>query len=75
MTTCSTRDADATVEQIIRLADAGCEMVRVAVQGKKEAESCEKIKNALIRKGYPIPLIADIHFYPPAALARCRIRR
>ncbi len=68
MTTSNTRDVDATVEQIIRLADAGCEIARVTVQGKKEAESCEAIKNHLLKKGYLIPLVADIHFYPPAAL-------
>ncbi|MCY3974885.1 MAG: (E)-4-hydroxy-3-methylbut-2-enyl-diphosphate synthase [Simkaniaceae bacterium] len=68
MTTSDTRNVEGTVEEIIRLADAGCEMARVAVQGKKEATSCERIKNTLVRKGYSIPLIADIHFYPPAAL-------
>ncbi len=68
MTTSNTRDIEATAEQIIRLADAGCEIARVTVQGKKEAEACEGIKNYLVRKGYTIPLVADIHFYPPAAL-------
>jgi len=68
MTTTNTRDTLATIEQIIRLADAGCEIARVTVQGLKEAESCEVIKNALLQKGYEIPLVADIHFYPPAAL-------
>lgn len=68
MTTSNTRDVDATVEQVIRLADAGCEIVRVTVQGKKEAEACELIKNSLVQKGYGIPLVADIHFYPPAAM-------
>jgi len=68
MTTSNTRDVEATVEQIIRLADVGCEIARVTVQGKKEAESCEGIKNALLKRGYQIPLVADIHFYPPAAL-------
>ena len=68
MTTSSTRDVDATIEQAIRLADIGCEIVRVTVQGIKEAESCEEIKNGLLKKGYDIPLVADIHFYPPAAL-------
>lgn len=68
MTTTNTRDIEATVEQIIRLADEGCEIARVTVQGKKEAEACEGIKNRLIQKGYTIPLVADIHFYPPAAL-------
>lgn len=68
MTTSSTRDVEATVEQIIRLADAGCEIARVTVQGMKEADACEGIKNGLIQKGYTIPLVADIHFYPPAAM-------
>ena len=68
MTTSSTRDVPATVEQIIRLSDAGCEIVRVTVQGIKEAEACEQIKDTLLQKGYTIPLVADIHFYPPAAM-------
>jgi len=68
MTTSNTRDVEATAEQVMRLADVGCEIARVTVQGKKEAEACEGIKNTLIQKGYTIPLVADIHFYPPAAL-------
>ncbi|MBM3201250.1 MAG: (E)-4-hydroxy-3-methylbut-2-enyl-diphosphate synthase [Chlamydiae bacterium] len=68
MTTSNTRDVEATVNQIIRLADAGCDIARVTVQGKKEAEACEEIKNLLVQKGYNIPIVADIHFYPPAAL-------
>lgn len=68
MTTSSTRDIEATVEQIMKLADAGCEIVRVTVQGAKEADSCEHIKNTLLKKGYTIPVVADIHFYPPAAM-------
>lgn len=68
MTTSDTRSVEATVDQIIRLADAGCEIARVTVQGKKEAEACEGIKNGLVKRGYTIPLVADIHFYPPAAM-------
>lgn len=68
MTTSDTRDVEATVQQIIRLADLGCEIARLTVQGKKEADACEAIKNRLIQKGYNIPIVADIHFYPPAAL-------
>ena len=68
MTTSSTRDVHATVNQVIRLADAGCEIVRLTVQGLKEAEACESIKNQLVQRGYTIPLVADIHFYPPAAM-------
>lgn len=68
MTTSNTRDIDATIEQVIRLADTGCEIVRMTVQGMKEADACEHIKNGLIQRGYNIPLVADIHFYPPAAM-------
>jgi (E)-4-hydroxy-3-methylbut-2-enyl-diphosphate synthase len=68
MTTSSTRDVEATIDQIMRLSDAGCEIVRVTVQGMKEADACEGIKNGLLQKGYTIPLVADIHFFPPAAL-------
>lgn len=68
MTTSHTRDVAATVEQVIRLADNGCEIARVTVQGMKEAEACEGIKNELLKRGYTIPLVADIHFFPPAAM-------
>lgn len=68
MTTSNTRDVPATVDQIMRLADAGCEIARVTVQGMKEAEACEGIKSGLLQRGYDIPLVADIHFYPPAAM-------
>ncbi len=68
MTTSNTRDVKATAEQIIRLADCGCEIARVTVQGMKEADACEGIKDELVKRGYTIPLVADIHFYPPAAM-------
>ncbi|MBA2727750.1 MAG: (E)-4-hydroxy-3-methylbut-2-enyl-diphosphate synthase, partial [Parachlamydiaceae bacterium] len=67
MTTSNTRDVEATIDQIMRLADAGCEIARVTVQGMKEADACEGIKNGLLQRGYTIPVVADIHFYPPAA--------
>lgn len=68
MTTTNTCDIEKTVLQVKELADAGCEIVRMTVQGKKEAFSLEKIKNSLLQSGYTIPLVADIHFYPPAAM-------
>ncbi|MEM7174308.1 MAG: (E)-4-hydroxy-3-methylbut-2-enyl-diphosphate synthase [Chlamydiota bacterium] len=68
MTTSKTCAVEATVAQVMRLADVGCDLARVTVQGKKEALACEAIKNQLVKKGYEIPLVADIHFYPPAAL-------
>lgn len=68
MTTSDTRDAVKTADQIMKLADYGCEIVRVTVQGMKEAYSCEEIKSILLQKGYTVPIVADIHFYPKAAL-------
>lgn len=68
MTTSNTRDIAATVEQILRLQESGCEIVRMTVQGMSEAKACQEIKAALQSRGCNIPLVADIHFYPPAAM-------
>ncbi len=68
MTTSNTRDIASTINQIKRLSDVGCEIARITVQGKKEAEACEGIKNGLVQSNYMIPIVADIHFYPPAAM-------
>ncbi len=62
MTSTKTRDAEATLKQIKRLAEAGCEIVRVAVPHKEDAEALEDIV-----KNSPIPVIADIHFAPSYA--------
>jgi len=67
MTNTDTLDTKATVDQVIRLANAGCELVRITAPGIKEAENLSNIKNELIKKGYQIPLVADIHFNPKAA--------
>ena len=57
MTCTKTEDAAATVEQILRLEQAGCEIVREAVPTKEAAETV-----GLIKKAIEIPLVADIHF-------------
>ncbi|MFP4470615.1 MAG: (E)-4-hydroxy-3-methylbut-2-enyl-diphosphate synthase [Bacteroidales bacterium] len=67
MTNINTLQTDATVDQCIRLADAGCELVRITAQGSREAAHLAVIKQELSRRGYHIPLIADIHFNPGAA--------
>lgn len=65
MTNTQTTDLEATGEQISRLAEAGCELVRVAVTDKAAADAF-----AMLTKGSPVPLIADIHFDArPAHLA------
>lgn len=71
MTTSNTRDVEATIDQCLRLRDVGCEIVRVTVQGMKEAEACEQIKNGLLKRGVDLPLVADIHFFPQAAMKVC----
>ena len=50
MTTSPTCDVEETAGQVIRLADHGCDIVRITVQGKKEALACEDIKNILLKK-------------------------
>jgi len=68
MTTTRTMDTETTVHQIMQLADAGCEMVRMAVQNKKEARNLQNIKDELLKKGYDLPLVADVHFNPDVAV-------
>ncbi|KAI3411384.1 uncharacterized protein J3R85_018105 [Psidium guajava] len=68
MTTTDTKDVAGTVEQVMRIADNGADIVRITVQGKREADACFEIKNSLVQKNYNIPLVADIHFAPSVAL-------
>ena len=68
MTNTDTMDAPATAAQIERLARAGCEIARVTAPSKREAENLAEIKRELSRRGVAIPLVADIHFTPNAAL-------
>ncbi len=67
MTTTDTMDTDGTIEQSIRMIDAGCELVRITAPSKKEAENLAAIKAGLKARGYDTPLVADIHFTPNAA--------
>ncbi len=73
MTNTDTSDTEATVSQIIELADAGADYVRLTVQNSKIAESLRDIKRILKEKNYDIPLIADIHFSPKAAEVAAKI--
>ena len=73
MTTTDTMDTIATVEQSIRMIEAGCEYVRITAPGRKEAENLLNIKRELNDRGYNTPLIADIHFTPNAAQIAARI--
>ena len=68
MTTTDTCDTAATVQQIIRLVEANCEIVRVTAPSIRDAENLQHIKAELTRHGIRVPLVADIHFTPNAAL-------
>lgn len=73
MTTTDTMNTTATVEQTIRMVEAGCEYVRITAPSMKEAKNLENIKKELRARGYTVPLIADIHFTPNAAELAARI--
>lgn len=73
MTTTDTMDTMATVEQSIRMIEAGCELVRITAPSINEARNLENIKNELRARGYQNPLVADIHFTPNAAEVAARI--
>ena len=73
MTNTNTMDTQATVEQTIRLVDAGCEYVRITAPSVKEARNLAVIKSELKKRGYTVPLIADIHFVPRAAEEAARL--
>ncbi len=73
MTTTDTMNTIATVEQTIRMVDAGCEYVRITAPSINEAKNLEVIKKELKARGYNVPLIADIHFTPNAAEMAARI--
>jgi len=73
MTTTDTLDTKATVEQSIRMIEAGCEYVRITAPSLKEAQNLENIKKELRARGYRTPIVADIHFTPNAAELAARI--
>mmetsp|Transcript_19662 Transcript_19662/g.25332 ORF Transcript_19662/g.25332 Transcript_19662/m.25332 type:complete len:751 (-) Transcript_19662:138-2390(-) len=68
MATTDTSNVEATMDQIMRCADKGFDLVRITVQGKREANACLKIREGLFKKGYDTPLCADMHFQPKVAM-------
>lgn len=73
MTTTDTMNTIETVEQSIRMIKAGCEYVRITAPSINEANNLQNIKDELHRRGYNVPLIADIHFTPNAAETAAQI--
>jgi (E)-4-hydroxy-3-methylbut-2-enyl-diphosphate synthase len=68
MITSDTRDTAACVSEVLALAEAGCEMVRITAQTKVYAANLEHIAREVRAAGCQVPLVADIHFKPDAAL-------
>ncbi len=73
MTTTSTADTEPSIEEAIRIFNAGGQLVRFTAPSIKEAKNLEHIRNGLIKKGYSKPLVADIHFTPNAAIVASEI--
>ena len=68
MITCDTMDTEASIQQTIELADAGCEIVRITAPTVKDARNLENIVTGLRKRGCNVPIVADIHFKPEAAM-------
>jgi (E)-4-hydroxy-3-methylbut-2-enyl-diphosphate synthase len=68
MITCDTMDTEASIHQTIELADAGCEIVRITAPTVKDARNLENIVKGLRERGCEVPVVADIHFKPEAAM-------
>lgn len=68
MITCDTMDTAACVRESMALADAGCEIVRITAPTVKDARNLQAIRDGLRSAGCEVPLVADIHFKPEAAM-------
>ncbi|MGK0456777.1 MAG: (E)-4-hydroxy-3-methylbut-2-enyl-diphosphate synthase [Lentimonas sp.] len=68
MTTTNTQDVDATVAQTLALAEVGCEIVRITAPNKNAAKALGEIAKKVRAAKCDVPLVADIHFLPSAAM-------
>lgn len=68
MTTTDTMDIEGTVNQTIELANVGCQVVRITAPTVQDAEALREIRDQVRARGCDVPLVADIHFLPAAAL-------
>jgi (E)-4-hydroxy-3-methylbut-2-enyl-diphosphate synthase len=68
MITCDTMDTEASIQQTIELAEAGCEIVRITAPTVKDSRNLEHIVKGLRERGCDVPIVADIHFKPEAAM-------
>src|SRR6266542_3579197 len=68
MITCDTMDTEASIQKTIELANVGCEIVRITAPTVKDARNLEHIVKGLREHGCNVPIVADIHFKPEAAM-------
>jgi (E)-4-hydroxy-3-methylbut-2-enyl-diphosphate synthase len=68
MITCDTMDTEASIGQTVELAEAGCEIVRITAPTVKDAANLANIVRGLRERGCEVPIVADIHFKPEAAM-------
>ena len=68
MITCDTMDTEMSIEQTMELAVAGCEIVRITAPTVKDSRNLEQIVKGLRERGCDVPIVADIHFKPEAAM-------
>jgi (E)-4-hydroxy-3-methylbut-2-enyl-diphosphate synthase len=68
MITCDTMDTEMSIQQTIELADVGCEIVRITAPTVKDSRNLENIVKGLRARGCDVPIVADIHFKPEAAM-------
>ena len=68
MITCDTMDTETSIQQTVELADAGCEIVRITAPTVKDSRNLEHIVKGLRGRNCNVPIVADIHFKPEAAM-------
>src|SRR5256714_8859345 len=68
MITCDTMDTAMSIQQTMELAEVGCEIVRITAPTVKDARNLEHIVKGLRERGCNVPIVADIHFKPDAAM-------
>src|SRR5437016_14178734 len=68
MITCDSMDTEMSIQQTMELANVGCEIVRITAPTVKDSRNLEHIAKGLRELGCDVPIVADIHFKPEAAL-------
>src|SRR6202140_1326894 len=68
MITCDTMDTEMSIQQTLELANVGCEIVRITAPTVKDARNLEQIAKGLRERGCDVPIVAEIHFKPEAAM-------